>query len=295
MRILLCTKRDLAGALILNRMLPRLAGHEVSVLLSEKTRPLENAVPELGEMKLVERDLPIDLVFPLADRLGGGAPLATFAGIPNRFGVPVRSIDNINDPAGERLVRDFAPDMIVSARFSLIFKRHIFEIPRLGTYNIHPGALPRYAGLFAPFRCLIEGDARIGCTLHQVDDGIDTGPVVDIGWLGVREDKSLLWHILKTYEPGIDRFFDMLDGILAGRDIVHHHQDHGRRVYASMPDAKAFEIFHAKGFRLFDPKEYMELMAGFVAPGLVPVLDALRDHAGLAADKGGKRCCCEPA
>lgn len=293
MRILVCTKRDLAGALILNQVLPRLAGDQVMVLLSDKTRPVENAVPELAEMKFLERELPVDTLFPLVDGLDADdAPLATFDGVARRFGVPVKVVARINDADGEALVRAFAPDVILSARFSLIFKRHVFEIPRLGTWNVHPGALPRYAGLFAPFRCLVEGGDAIGCTLHRVDDGIDTGPVQGIGWLPVDPSRSLLWHVLNTYGPGLDLFFDMLDGMRAGRLPQPQVQDVASRVYGTLPDAQSFKTFWDKGYRLYDPKEYMELLRGFLPAGHEAALGAF---AGKAVEEVGAPCCCAHA
>lgn len=290
-RIIVCTKRDLAGALILNQVLPQLAGDDVLVLLSDKTRPVENAVPELAEMKFLERDLPIDTLFPLVDGMGGEGGLATFDGLARRHGVPFKVISDINGPEGEKLVRDFAPDVILSARFSLIFKRNIFDLPRFGTYNVHPGALPRYAGLFAPFRCLVEGGERIGCTLHKVDDGIDTGPVVGIGWLPVDPKRSLLWHVLNTYRPGLDLFFELLDQLRVGRVPEPWVQDRSQRKYGSLPDAESFATFWAKGYRLYDPKEYMDILKAFMPAG-----GAMALGAAIAAGEGVEApCCCAHA
>lgn len=270
LRIIVCTKRDLAGCLVLNEVLERLAGHQVMVLLSDKTRPVENAVPELSEMKFFERNLPVETVFPLVDMIGGeGARYATFAGCAARHGVAIKVIEDINALQGEALVRDFAPDLILSVRFSLIFKRNVFDIPKFGTYNVHPGALPRYAGLFAPFRCMVEGGERIGCTLHRVDDGIDTGPVAGIGWLPVRPARSLLWHVVNTYGPGLEQFYALLGEVMAGRPVRLDVQDRSQRVYGSLPDAAAFRAFHARGFRLFDPGDYMDLVSGFLPPGMM--------------------------
>ncbi|CAA7612702.1 formyl transferase [Magnetospirillum sp. UT-4] len=292
MRIVLCTKRDLVGAVVLNQMLPRLAGDTVMVLLSDKTRPVEQAVPELAEIKFLERDLPVDTLFPLIDRTGGEGALATFDGVARRFGVPVKVVHDINGTDGEALVRDFAPDLMVSVRFSLIFKRNLFDIPRYGTYNVHPGALPRYAGLFAPFRCLVEGDEAIGCTLHRVDDGIDTGPVVGIGWLPVDPARSLLWHVVGTYGPGLDLLYGVMDGLRAGRPPELAEQDRTRRAYASLPDAQSFAAFRSRGLRLYDPKEYMDILNGFLPAGGAVEQAAV---AGLVAEGMGASCCCAHA
>lgn len=292
LRVVVCTKRDLAGALVLNHLMPHLAGDQVLVLLSDKTRPVEKAVPELAEMKFLERDLPIDTVFPLVDMANGGGRLATFNGIAAHHGVPIKVITQINDTDSEAMLREFQPDLILSARFSLIFKRNIFDIPRLGTWNVHPGALPRYAGLFAPFRCLVEGGDRIGCTLHRVDDGIDTGPVQGIGWLDVNPERSLLWHVVNTYRPGLDLFIDMLGGLRVGRQPTPLVQDRSQRVYGSLPDAEAFRLFWQRGFRLYDPKDYMELMNGFLPQGVSVAVDNLAQG---AVEGVGAPCCCAHA
>lgn len=295
LRIVICTKRDLAGALILNQVLPRLGGDTVMVLLSDKTRPVEQAVPELAEMKFLERDLPVDTLFPLIDRLdddGAPAELATFDGLAQRFGVPIQVIGDINGPEGEEMLRRFAPDIMLSARFSLIFRRNVFDIPRFGTYNVHPGALPRYAGLFAPFRCMLEGGDAIGCSLHRVDDGIDTGPVVGIGWLPIQTERSLLWHVVNTYGAGLDLFMTVLDGLRQGQGPDLQGQDRSLRVYGSLPGREAFDAFRAKGLRLYDPQEYMDVLRRFMPAESAVQLQAI---AGAAAEKVGASCCCAHA
>ncbi|WP_145980695.1 formyl transferase [Magnetospirillum sp. ME-1] len=292
LRILVCTKMDLAGALILNTLLPHLAGDTVTVLMSEKTRPVENTVPELAEIKFHERDLPMDILFPLIDRAEAkGAPLLTFAGLAARYGITIESISDLNGPEGEARIRAFAPDLTISARFSLIFKPNTYEIPRLGTYNVHPGALPRYAGLFAPFRCMLDGSDSIGCTLHRVDKGIDTGPIVGIGYLPVDRNRSLLWHVVNTYRPGLDLFLAMLARLRQGLEPQYEKQDFSLRQYGSLPGPEPFADFKAKGLKLFEPAEYLEILSGFLPPDM-----AMPSAVAKAVANGrGDACCSVPA
>lgn len=298
MRIIVCTKRDLAGALVLNQLMPHLAEDRVMVVLSDKTRPAEKAQPDLAEMKLLERDLPIDTLFPLVDESGAeGAPLLTFDGIAAHYGVPFKTLSEINSPDALALFRDFAPDLILSVRFSLIFKRPILDLAPLGTWNVHPGALPRYAGLFAPFRSMLEGQKAIGCTLHKVDEGIDTGPVVGIGWLPIRRERSLIWHVARAYRPGIELFLGALAGLRHGREPVLQVQDGSQRVYVSMPTDAQFRAFHDSGLRLSDVEEYLDIIRDFLPPGHpLPeaVLRAL-DTAFSASAQVGASCCCAHA
>ena len=265
MRIIVCTKNDLPGALILNRLLPELSGHELLVLFSDKTRAAEMAVPELIELKFLERDLPIGTYFPQVDRNGGDTPgaLSTFAGLERRFGLSFKTVSDINSPDTIAMMEAFAPDLILSIRFSHIFKPQAYGIPRIGTFNVHPGALPHYAGLFAPFRAMMDNQERLGCTLHRVDERIDTGPVIGIGWLPVEPERGLLWHILKTYDPGIDLLLSALETWEKGREMPEHPQDFRQRAYRSMPGVEAFAAFHRRGYRLFDPAHYNALLRQF--------------------------------
>ena len=59
-----------------------------------------------------------------------------------------------------------------------ILERALFARPRLGTIGIHKGLLPRYRGLPPGFWELAEGARATGVTIHWVDDGLDTGPII---------------------------------------------------------------------------------------------------------------------
>ncbi len=103
---------------------------------------------------------------------------------------------------GYALLEAFRPDLVLSLRFDLIFKSRIIRLPRLGILNIHPGTLPRYAGLYAPFRAMLAVEPSVGCTLHVIDDGIDSGPIVGIRHLPVDSGRSMFWHMLHLYPLG---------------------------------------------------------------------------------------------
>jgi len=270
MKVVVCTKRDIAGNIVLNQLLPRLAerGHEVLVLLSDKTRPAETENPALAEMKFYERDLPLRTVFPLLDRGDdiARAPYATFEGLARRHGVEIRVITKINDAQSEAMLKAFKPDIILSARFSLIFKSNIIAIPRHGILNIHPGALPEYGGLFAPFRAMLNGDDKAGCTLHVIDDGIDTGPLVGLAWLPIDRTRSLFWHVINLYPLGLSMFLAALDRLDAGMALRSETQDPSRQAYATMPGPEAFERFRAQGMRLVDTDEYLAVMEHYYEP-----------------------------
>ena len=74
-------------------------------------------------------------------------------------------------------LRDLQPDLgIVFACYRL--RRSLFSIPRLGTLNLHLGKAPEFRGSSPGFYELLAGVPEIGVTVHRVDDGLDSGPIL---------------------------------------------------------------------------------------------------------------------
>jgi folate-dependent phosphoribosylglycinamide formyltransferase PurN len=268
MRILFCTKRDVFGASILNWILPRLGAHQVKVLLSDKTRTEENSVQALVEEKFLERDLPLRALFPLLDQQAAAGKLATFEGCRHHYQVEIDTITTINDADTEAMIRDWAPDMIVSARFSLIFKANIERIPPLGIFNVHPGALPGYAGLYAPLRGVLNKEQQLGCTLHRVDEGIDTGEVYSVSYLPFTHELSIFGHIAQLYELGLTRFLELLSDLERGKNPVLKVQDKALFRYFKLPDEAAFTNLKALGVDLVAFDVYSDFIKQFVPEAL---------------------------
>lgn len=74
-------------------------------------------------------------------------------------------------------VRQFGPDLGVSLA-APILKAPLFEIPRSGTINLHKGKLPDFRGMPPVFWEFVNGEPEVGCTIHRVERGLDTGPIL---------------------------------------------------------------------------------------------------------------------
>lgn len=76
----------------------------------------------------------------------------------------------------------------------LLFYTRIIAPPlieQLATFNIHPSALPAFPGMGAVRRALRAGADHIGATLHIVDSGLDTGPIVLQAATGIESDCTI--------------------------------------------------------------------------------------------------------
>ncbi len=74
-------------------------------------------------------------------------------------------------------LRSLRPDLgLVFACYLL--RRTLFALPRLGTLNLHLGKPPEFRGSSPGFYELLAGVPEVGVTVHQVDDGLDSGPIL---------------------------------------------------------------------------------------------------------------------
>lgn len=93
-------------------------------------------------------------------------------------GIPVRTPKSLrNEPAQA----DFAAlnlDCAVVVAYGLILPKPVLDAPRLGCVNIHASLLPRWRGAAPIQRAIQAGDAESGVTIMQMDEGLDTGPML---------------------------------------------------------------------------------------------------------------------
>ena len=111
---------------------------------------------------------------PLYLHPAGGADLYEVAA---RHGIPVRTSPRTNAPETVALLRECECDLAVSLGNSYIARR-VFSVPRHGMLNLHGEVLPDFQGAASVMWQIYEGRAETGFTIHQVDEHIDTGPIL---------------------------------------------------------------------------------------------------------------------
>ncbi len=77
-----------------------------------------------------------------------------------------------------RRLKDAGVELVCLAGFLRLVKRPLLEAFPNRILNIHPSLLPAYPGLESWKQALQAGEKEAGCTVHFVDDGMDTGPVI---------------------------------------------------------------------------------------------------------------------
>ena len=75
-------------------------------------------------------------------------------------------------------LRSIEPEVLLVWSYSMILPAEVLALPRLGAVNVHGGLLPEYRGGHVMNWALINGEHESGVTLHYMDAGIDTGPII---------------------------------------------------------------------------------------------------------------------
>jgi methionyl-tRNA formyltransferase len=127
------------------------AGHEVVAVYSQPPRPKGRG--------LETQKSP---VHALAEELG----------IAVRTPVSLKSVEEAAAFAAMHA------DVAVVAAYGLILPKAILDAPRHGCLNIHASLLPRWRGAAPIQRAIMAGDARTGVTIMQMEQGLDTGPML---------------------------------------------------------------------------------------------------------------------
>lgn len=143
-----------------------------------------------------------DIVGVVADRDdAGGLDRAAAAGIPTRVVVP-QADRAAWDRALASSLADFAPDWIVCAGFMRILGPAVLDAFPWRIVNTHPALLPAFPGAHGVRDALAYGARVTGCTVHLVDAGVDTGPILAQGAVDVREgdDEAALHERIKVVE-----------------------------------------------------------------------------------------------
>ncbi len=77
-----------------------------------------------------------------------------------------------------KMLKERGIDLVVMAGWDLVVSKEFLKYFPNAVINIHPALSPAFPGLDAPKQALEYGVKITGCTLHFVDEGVDTGPII---------------------------------------------------------------------------------------------------------------------
>jgi len=146
--------------------------------------------------------------------------------------IPVFQPVNFKDETAVAELRALKPDVMVVVAYGLILKREVLDIPKFGCINIHPSLLPAWRGASPIQSTLLHGDTKTGVCIMQMDEGMDTGPVLDIAHYDIpaQTTSQMLHDTLAKLATA--PLLKVLDKIASSEPLHPQKQDDEKASYA---------------------------------------------------------------
>ena len=166
-------------------------------------------IPEIG----------IAAVYTPPDRRRGRGQMMEAPPVKERareLTIPVEQPNTFRDAAAVDKLAGYEPDVIVVAAYGRLLPPDVLGVPRRGCVNLHPSILPRHRGPSPVAGAILAGDEETGVTLMQLDEGMDTGPVIAqrTRSIGPNDDAESLTPVL--FADGAELLVEMLPAWLEG-------------------------------------------------------------------------------
>ena len=222
--------------------------------------------------------------------------------------ISVRCPVSLRTQEAQAEISALGADAAVVAAYGLILPPAILAAPRLGCLNVHASLLPRWRGAAPIQRALLAGDSETGITIMQMEEGLDTGPILLQEAMPIASGMTAAGLSEALAALGAGLIVDALDGVARGtiaartqppEGVTYAHKISredgrldwrrpaaalGRQVRALDPWPGAF----FEGPRIRDGGENIRVLAAVAVPGSAEnapgtVLD---DHLSIACGEG---------
>lgn len=134
-----------------------------------------------------------------------------------KYNIPFFCEKDINSASFLSDIEKYDVDLFVSMSFNQIFKRKLFQYPKLGSINCHAGKLPFYRGRNVLNWVLINGESSFGVTVHYIDEGIDTGRIISQSIHEITDHDDYSSLLKRAYVACSDLLYHSIKKIQLGR------------------------------------------------------------------------------
>ncbi len=149
------------------------------------------------------------------------------AALAERHNIAVRCPTSLRDPEAQAEFAAIPADATVVAAYGLILPAAILQAPRLGCINVHASLLPRWRGAAPIQRALLAGDNATGITIMQMDEGLDTGPILLQGAIPIAPKMNSGELTDRLAARGARLILDAVDGVAGGTLVARPQPGEG--------------------------------------------------------------------
>jgi methionyl-tRNA formyltransferase len=196
----------------------------------------EFAVPSLRA--LVEEGYEVVAVCTQPDRKAGRGQRLVSSPVKQAalsLGLQVIQPESLRDPVEIQRLRDIGPEMVVVAAYGKLLPPEVLAIPRFGCLNVHPSLLPRHRGPSPVAAAILSGDAVTGVTIMLLDEGVDSGPILNQREVPILEDDTTGSLISRLANIGAQLLIETVPLWVEGK-IAAKAQDESQATYSRAID-----------------------------------------------------------
>lgn len=105
---------------------------------------------------------------------------------------------SLKDGKGVEILKKIKPELVVVVAYGKILPHDFLVFPKYGCVNIHASILPKYRGASPIHFAVLNGDKITGVTAQQMDDGLDTGDILNVGIseIGENDTTEYMYEVL---------------------------------------------------------------------------------------------------
>lgn len=143
--------------------------------------------------KLIDEKFEISAVFAQPDKPVGRKQILTSPPtklLAQKHGIPVFQPQTLRDGEAYQILKQINPDVICVVAYGKILPKEILSLPKYGCINGHASLLPHLRGS-APIQwAIVNGDKQTGVTTQLMDEGIDTGDILETAVTEIGDDET---------------------------------------------------------------------------------------------------------
>ncbi|MCH1448701.1 MAG: methionyl-tRNA formyltransferase [Litoricolaceae bacterium] len=239
------------------------------------------AVPTLKAL-IEDPDIAIEYVLTQPDRPSGRGQKVSESAVKQSAlaaNLAVRQPMTLKDPNEIAWIQEQEFDAIVVVAYGQILNAAVLQSPRLGCLNVHASLLPKWRGAAPLQRAIEAGDTETGITIMLMDEGLDTGPMLNTASVPIDDQTTtaelhdqlatiggpLLVHSLKRFDQGaIQPIQQPRDGITYANKIttddacICWNRDHTqvmRQIHAFNPIPGAFTFAGSSRIKIYSVRQ----------------------------------------
>lgn len=144
--------------------------------------------------------------------------------------IPVLQPERARESQFIEQLKQLVPDYIVVVAYGQILPRAILDTPKFGCVNVHTSLLPKYRGAAPIQAALLDGDPETGVTVMQMEEGLDTGPIISQRAIPIEATDDAQTLHDKLAKVGAELLVPTLVDFAAGK-IKAQPQDHAHATH----------------------------------------------------------------